>query len=57
MKAPSSMIVGMAPAGSRTPPIWVDALMWMCFPTCAQEPMVTWESTIVPSPTYAPTLT
>ena len=31
--------------------------MWMFRPTWAQEPMVTWLSTMVPSPTYAPTFT
>ena len=50
-KAPSSIIVGIAPAGSSTPPIWVAAEMWMLRPTCAHEPMVTWLSTMVPSPT------
>ena len=55
MKAPSSMMVGTAPAGSSTPPICVDAAMWMFFPTWAQEPMVTWLSTIEPESTYAPT--
>ena len=52
----SSMITGSAPTGSSTPPICDAAEMWQLRPTCAQLPTSAWESTIVPSPTYAPTL-
>ena len=52
----SSMITGIAPTGSSTPPICAAAEMWQCLPTCAQLPTSACESTMVPSPTYAPTL-
>ena len=50
------MMTGSAPTGSSTPPIWEAAEMWQFLPTCAQLPTSAWESTMVPSPTYAPTL-
>src|SRR4051794_6059128 len=50
------MTTGSAPTGSRTPPICDAAEMWQLRPTCAQLPTSAWESTIVSSPTYAPTL-
>src|SRR5262249_10689692 len=52
----SSTITGSAPTGSSTPPIWLAAEMWQCAPICAQLPISACESTMVPSPTYAPTL-
>ena len=52
----SSTITGSAPTGSSTPPIWLAAEMWQFLPTCAQLPTSACESTMVPSPTYAPAL-
>ena len=52
----SSTITGSAPTGSSTPPICDAAEMWQLLPICAQLPISACESTIVPSPTYAPAL-
>src|SRR5271156_5330438 len=52
----SSMITGSAPTGSSTPPTCEPAEMWHLLPICAQLPTSACESTIVSSPTYAPTL-
>src|SRR5437870_1216012 len=52
----SSTITGSAPTGSSTPPICDAAEMWQFLPICAQLPISACESTIVPSPTYAPVL-
>src|SRR5229473_4258539 len=52
----SSMMTGSAPTGSSTPPICEPAEMWQLRPTCAQLPTSACESTMVPSPTYAPAL-
>src|ERR1700733_12423361 len=50
-------MTGSAPTGSSTPPICAAAETWQFLPTCAQLPTSAWESTMVPSPTYAPALT
>ena len=50
------MITGIAPTGSSTPPICAAAEMWQFLPICAQLPTSACESTMVPSPTYAPAL-
>src|SRR6185503_12305235 len=50
------MITGSAPTGSSTPPICEPAEMWQFFPIWAQLPTSACESTMVPSPTYAPVL-
>ena len=55
--ASSSTITGRAPAGSSTPPIVTPAARWTRSPICAHDPTRTCESTIVPAPTHAPTLT
>src|SRR6185503_15680764 len=55
--ASSSTITGRAPAGSRTPPIVTPAARWTRAPIWAHDPTSTCESTIVPAPTHAPTLT
>ena len=41
---------------TAAPPIWLAAEIWQLRPICAQLPISAWESTIVPSSTYAPTL-
>ena len=51
------MITGSAPTGSSTPPICAAADRCTRLPICAQEPTSAWLSIIVPSSTYAPTLT
>src|ERR1700733_3401795 len=55
-KTSSSITTGCAPTGSSTPPICALAEIWQFFPTCAQLPIRAFESTSVPSSTYAPTL-
>ena len=50
-------ITGLAWSGSSTPAMPAPPEMWQFLPTCAQEPIVTQVSTIVPSPTWAPRLT
>jgi hypothetical protein len=57
MKQLSSMIVGAACSGSSTPPSPAPPDRCTLRPTCAHDPTVAQVSTIVPSPTYAPTLT
>ncbi|GJE31411.1 hypothetical protein LDDCCGHA_1588 [Methylobacterium oxalidis] len=52
----SSMITGLACSGSSTPAMPAPPEMWQFSPTCAQEPMVTQVSTMVPLPTWAPRL-
>src|SRR5260370_33316474 len=50
------MMTGAAFTGSRTPPICAASLKCTRLPTCAHDPTSAWESTRVPSSTYAPTL-
>src|SRR3712207_8645278 len=51
------MTTGEAFTGSSTPPICAAALRCTRSPTWAHEPTSACESTIVPSPTCAPTFT
>ena len=57
IKQSSSMIVGPACIGSSTPPMPTPPDKCTFFPICAQDPTEAQVSTIVPSPTCAPTLT
>src|SRR6185437_10996874 len=57
MKQLSSMMVGAACRGSSTPPSPAPPEIWQLAPTWAQEPTVAQVSTMVFSPTLAPTLT
>src|SRR5690606_27501706 len=50
-KTLSSIIVGAAWGGSRTPPIPTPPLRWTFLPIWAQDPTVAQVSTIVPEPT------
>ena len=51
IKAPSSITTGIAPGGSKTPPIPTPPERCTFFPICAQDPTVAHVSTIVPDPT------
>src|SRR2546426_312717 len=57
MNAPSSMITGRAPGGSRTPPSPTPPERCTPRPTWAQEPTVAQVSTMLPAPTRAPMFT
>ena len=57
MKQSSSMIVGPACSGSRTPPMPTPPERWTFLPIWAQEPTVAQVSTMVPVSTRAPRLT
>src|SRR5690606_28410137 len=56
MKTLSSMITGIAPIGSSTPPICDAAERWTFFPICAQDPTSAWESIMHPVSMNAPIL-
>ena len=56
MNTSSSMITGVALAGSMTPARTVPAPMWQCLPTVARPPKTAPMSIMVPSPTTAPML-
>ena len=51
MNAPSSMITGLAPGGSRTPPMPTPPERWTSRPIWAHDPTVAQVSTMVPAPT------
>ena len=57
IKAPSSMITGLAWGGSSTPPMPTPPAKCTPRPIWAQLPTVAQVSTIEPLPTYAPRLT